>query len=146
VVVRNKPMKTLDEIDTTPTILKDETSVTFESIDLNPGDRAELVLCPMKAVRNSRLFMSSSNKDSTVNVEQVFHGRSAIFTQETLRFDSFRYGRKIPMTVSNSEPLKIIVINSSPLRTTVSASLASSEATSDTTYRLSGGQIAKDKE
>lgn len=139
-------MKNLDDTETTPTLLKDEVSVTFESIDLNPGERAELVLCPMKAVRGSRLFMSNSNKDSTVNVEQVFHGRAAIFTQETLRFDSFRYGRKISMTVSDSEPLKIVVVNSSPLRTTVSASLASSEEAPDTTYRLSGDQIAKDKE
>lgn len=139
-------MKTLDEIDTTPTILKDETSVTFESIDLNPGERAEIVLAPMTAVRDSRLFMSNSNKDSTVNIEQVLHGRAAIFLRETMLFESFRYGRKIPMTVSDSEPLKILVVNTSPLRTTVSASLASSEDAPDTTYRLSGDQIAKDKE
>jgi len=145
-VAVKKKMQNLDDVETTPTILKDETSVTFESIDLNPGERVEIVLAPMKAVRDSRLFMSNSNKDSVVNVEQVFHGRVAIFPRETMLFESFRYGRKVSMTVSDSEPLKIVVVNTSPLRTTVSASLASSEEKPDTTYRLSGGQIAKDKE
>lgn len=139
-------MKNLDEIDTTPTILKDETSVTFECIDLNPGERGEIILAPLKAVRDSRLFVSSSNRESTVNVEHVFHGRVPIFLRENMMFESFRYGRKIPMTVSDSEPLKIVIANTSPFKTTVNASLASSEEAPDTTYRLSGGEIAKDKE
>ena len=138
-------MKNQNDIDTAPVLMKENTQVTFESIDLPPGDKAELVLSPVRALRCPILFLSSTNKSSTIVVEQIFHGRSAIFEHENLTVEQLRFGKATGLTVTESEPIKIIVINASPFQTTVGASLVTNESVLDSTYRLSGDQIAQDE-
>ena len=139
-------MKNQDDIDTAPVVVRDDLRVTFESVELAPGDRTEIVLSPERPLRFPILFMSSSNKESTVTIEQVIHGRTAIWEREGVTLEQLRYGKATHLMVTESEPIKIIVINTSPCKTTVGASLVMNEQTQDTTYRLSGDQIAKDKE
>lgn len=137
-------MKDQNDIDTAPVLMKENTQVTFESIELPPGDRAELVLSPERALRCPILFLSSTNKDSTIVIEQIVHGRTAIFDRENITLEQLRFGKATGLTVTESEPIKIIVINTSPFKTTVGASLVTNESVQDTTYRLSGNQIAQD--
>lgn len=139
-------MKNQDEIDTAPVVARDDTRVTFESIDLAPGDKAELVLAPDRPIRNPILFMSNTVKESSVVVEQILHGRTAIFEREHLTIDQLRFGKPTYLMVTESEPIVIVVINNSPLRTTVGASLVTNQQTESTTYSLSGDQITQDKE
>jgi hypothetical protein len=139
-------MKNLDDIDTTPVVVKDDLHVTFESVDLAPGDRAEIVLSPERPLRSPILFMSNSEKGSTVTIEQIVHGRTTIFDREHLTIDQLRYGKPTGLTVTEDEPIKIIVVNVGSSRTTVGASLVINDKSKDTTYLLKGDQLAKDKE
>lgn len=139
-------MKIQDDIDTAPVIIRDDTKVTFESIELSPGDKAELILAPERPLRYPTLFMSNSVKESTIAIDQILHGRTAIFERENLTLDQLRYGKPTHLTITESEPIIIVVINTSPLRTTVGASLVTNQQSQETTYRLSSEQIAKDKE
>ena len=139
-------MKTQDDIDTAPVVVKDDLHVTFESVELAPGDRAEIVLAPERPLRCPILFMSNCEKTSTVTIEQIVHGCTAIFEREHVTIDQLRYGKPTHLTITEDEPIKVIVVNTSPLKTTVGASLVVNEQSQDTTYRLTGDQIAKDKE
>jgi len=139
-------MKNQDEIDTTPVVMKSDTRVTFESIELAPGDRAELVLSPERPLRNPILFMSSTVKNSVIVVEAILHGRTPIFDKEHITIEQLRFGRPTGLTITESEPIKIIVSNTSFVRTTVGASLVMNEQQSDSTYSLKGDQIAGDKD
>ena len=138
-------MPNQDEIDTAPVVMRDDTHVTFESIELSPGDRAELVLSPEKPVRSPVLFVSSTQKDSTVIVEQILHGRTAIFEREGLTLEKLRFGKKVDLTITAEEPIVVVVANPSPLKTTVGASLVTNEPEDDTTYRLTGENIPPDR-
>jgi hypothetical protein len=139
-------MKNQDEVDTAPVLFKDDTRVTFESIELSPGERAELVLIPDRPLRNPILFMSSTQKESDVAIEQVLHGHTAIFVREKLTLDQLRFGKAAGLTVTENEPIKIIVVNVGPFKTTVGASLVANTTSQDSTYRLSGDQLVKDQE
>jgi hypothetical protein len=144
-VVAESPMKNQDDIVTEPVVVKDDLNVTFESVELAPGDRAEIVLSPKQPLRCPTLFMSNTAKESTITIEQLYHGRTAIFANEHLTLEQLRFGKPTHITVTESEPIKIVIVNSSPLKTTVGASLVLN-AKPDTTYHLKGKQTAKDKE
>jgi hypothetical protein len=139
-------MKNQDEIDTAPVVMKDDTRVTFKSIELASGERAELVLSPERPLRCPILFMSSTKKDSTITVEQILHGRTVIFERENVTLDSLRFGKPTYLTITENEPIKIVVVNTSPFQTTIGASLVMNEQSQDSTYHLTGEQLAKDKE
>ena len=139
-------MKNQDEIDTAPVVVKDDLRVTFESVELAPGDRAEIVLAPERPLLSPILFMSTTQKESTVTVEQIVHGYTAIFEGENLTLDQLRFGKPTRLTITESEPIKIVIVNTSPFKTTIGASLVANDQSSDTTYRLKGDQIAKDKD
>ena len=139
-------MKNQDEIDTTPVVMKNDTRVTFESIELAPRDRAELVLSPERPLRSPILFMSSTVTNSVVVVEAILHGRTPIFDREHVTIEQLRFGRPTGLTITESEPIKIIVSNTSFVRTTVGASLVANEQQSDPTYSLKGDQIARDED
>ena len=112
-----------EDVDTVPIMLQDDSHVTFESIELSPGDRAEIVLSPETAFRCPVLFLSSSPKDSTITVEQVIHGRTAIFEKPPATLEQLRFGRPTGLTVTDSEPIKVIVTNTGSVKTTIGASL-----------------------
>jgi hypothetical protein len=85
----DEKMPRQEDIDTAPVIMKDDTHVTFESIELAPGDRAEIVLAPRRPVVAPVLFVSSTQKDSSIVIEQIVHGDRAesatqVFGGETL--------------------------------------------------------------
>ena len=139
-------MKNQDEIDTAPVVMRDDVKVTFESIELAPGERAELVLSPERPLRCPILFMSSTMKGSTITIEQIVHGHAAIFERENLSINQLRFGKATGLTITESEPIKIVIINTSPFKTTVGASLVMNEKSVDSTYSLTGDDIAQDKE
>jgi len=139
-------MPNQDDIDTAPVILRDDTNVTFESIELAPGDRAEIVLSPKRPVANAVLFVSSTQRDSAVVIEQVLHGGIAIFGEDRLTIEQLKYGKKIDFIVTESEPLAVVVSNPSPLKTTVGASLVTNEPESKTAYQLRDDEIVQDEE
>jgi hypothetical protein len=139
-------MKNQDEIDTTPVVMKNDTRVTFESIELGPGERAEIVLSPDRPLRCPILFMSTTVKHSVVVIEQVMHGRAQIFDKENVTIEQLRFGRPTGLTVTESEPIKIIVANTGTTKTTVGASLVMNEQQQDLTYRLKGDEVVQDKD
>lgn len=139
-------VKKQDEIDTAPVVMKDDTHVTFESIELLPGDRAELVLAPSRPVCRPVLFVSSTQKDSAVVIEQISHGRSAIFEGENLNIENMRFGKQTEFIVTPSEPIIVLVSNPSPLKTTVGASLVTNTPPPETTYRLKRAEIKGNEE
>jgi hypothetical protein len=138
-------MKNQDEIDTNPIVMKDSTKVEFESIDLAPGERAEIILAPKRPLRCPVLFMSSTVKNNQVVVEEVTHSRVPILVSRDQQLDSFRFGQKIDLLITESEPVKIVLVNNGTTRTLVGASLIANEQEQDTTYRLKGDEI-KNKE
>jgi hypothetical protein len=139
-------MKNQDDIDTAPVVMRGDTRVVFESIDLAPGDRAELVLSPDRPLLNPILFMSSTVKASVVVVEAILHGHMPIFDKEHVTIDQLRFGKATGLTITESEPIKIVVVNTSSARTTVGASLVMNEQQPDATYHLKGDNIVQDKE
>jgi hypothetical protein len=135
-----------DEIDTAPVIIKDNPRVTHESIDISPNERAEIILAPARAVRRPTLYMSNEFKSCQVIVEQITHGRSPIVSRENQEIDYFRFGMKLDVTVTDSEPVKIVIVNVGNRRTSIGAYLVAHEdPKNDTTYRLKGDEIAKNK-
>lgn len=154
----DEKMPRQEDIDTAPVIMKDDTHVTFESIELAPGDRAEIVLAPRRPVVAPVLFVSSTQKDSSIVIEQIVHGdRAESATQvfggetpgshgsQTLSLDSLRFGRQLDLIVTENEPIKILVANSGRFKTTVGASLVTNSPEPKTTYQLSGDKIVQDK-
>jgi hypothetical protein len=134
-------MKSQDDIDTAPIIVKGDANVEFESIDLGPGERAEIILAPERAMRSPALFMSNSDRECKVTIEQIIHGRSPIFTRGYQEIDSFRFGQPTNLTITTSEPIKIIVVNAGERKTVVGASLVTnSDPKVDTTYHLTSLQ------
>ena len=75
-------MENQDDEDTDPTLIRRATDITSESIEIEPGERAEIVLCPDRAMRSPILLMSSSYRNSRVIVEEVTHGRVPIFRED----------------------------------------------------------------
>jgi len=139
-------MKNQDEIDTNPIVMKDDTKVEFESIDLAPGERAEIILAPKRPLRSPTLFMSSTVKDNQVVVEEVTHSRVPILVSRDQQLDSFRFGHKVDLLITESEPIKIVLVNCGATRTLVGASLIANDQKQDTTYRLKGNEIEKKEE
>jgi hypothetical protein len=130
-----------DDIDTAPIILKDNPRVTHESIDLSPSERAEIVLSPHRAIRSPTLFMLNEGRQSQVIIEQVMHGR-ALIIQRDRQIEDFKFGHKLDVVVTDSEPIKIVLINVGSVKTTVGASLVTAnEQKINTTYRLKGSEI-----
>lgn len=121
-------MLPMDEIETTPILLHDATHVTFESIDLCPGDRAEIVLSPETALRCPVLFLSCTPNDSVITVEQIIHGRTAIFEKSPATLEQLRFGKTTDLTVTESEPIKVIVTNTGSIKSTISASLVANNS------------------
>lgn len=111
--------------DEDPERIRRDTDVTSESIEIEPNERVEIVLVPNRAMRSPILSMSSSCRDSKVLVEQIVHGRVPIF-REDREVENFRRGRLADITVTASEPIKIVIVNTSDKRTIVGASLAES--------------------
>jgi hypothetical protein len=118
-------MENQDDEDTDPTLIRRATDITSESIEIEPGERAEIVLCPDRAMRSPILLMSSSYRNSRIIVEEVTHGRVPIF-REDREVENFRRGRLTDLTVTANEPITIIVANTSNKRTTLGASLMES--------------------
>ena len=125
--------------------MKNDTKVEFESIDLAPGERAEIVLAPKRPIRSPMLFMSSTVKNNQVLVEEITHSRVPILVSRDQYLDSFRFGHKVDLLVTESEPIKIVLVNNGATRTLVGASLIANEQKEDTTYRLKGDEIEKEK-
>jgi hypothetical protein len=111
-------MKT-DEIDTVPTVLTDATSVEFGSIELDAGERGEIILAPSKPMRNPTLYVSNSGK---IAVESVLHGRVAI-TSKQWTAETLKMGRKLDVLVSKDEPVKVVVVGLGPGKSSVGVSL-----------------------
>jgi hypothetical protein len=121
-------MQPQDEVDTVPIVLNDATHVTFESIELSPGDRAEIVLSPETALRCPILFLSCTPKEGVIAVEQIIHGRTAIFEKPPTTLDQLRFGKPTGLTVTESEPIKVIVTNTGSVKTTIGASLVANNS------------------
>lgn len=137
-----KPVAVPDDVDTAKVLVKNMPFVTFESIVLSPGERGQILLIPDRPVRKPKLFMSNEDASGKIVVEQVFHGRVAITGENNQEAESYRYGRPLDVTVTESEPLKIVVVNCGANRTTVGASLVmNDEPKIDTTYRLKGEDL-----
>lgn len=111
-------MKT-DEIDTVPTVLTNATSVEFGSIELDIGERGEIVLAPSKPMRNPTLYMSCSGK---IEIENVLHGRAAINSKQWT-IETLKMGRKLDVLVNKDEPVKVVIVGLGPERSNVGASL-----------------------
>ena len=116
-----------ENIDTAPVVLWDNSRVvTFESIEVDPGERAEIILSPKVPLRRPVLFMSLSVQTGKLTIEEATHGRSPIFT-DNMSIDNFHFGRQIDAVVTSDEPIKIVMMNLDGHRNKVGASLVASE-------------------
>ena len=127
-------MKDEDRIDTAPVIMTDKTSVVFESLDLDPGERGEIVLQPDKPLYCPTLFVADRNKKGQVVIEAIFHGQTAIARLGQCPVEKYRFGQKLDVVVTRDAPIKIVIINNSRKPANVGASLVDTPA--DTTYHL----------
>lgn len=151
-------MRDEDEIDTPPIIIDDKTTVVFESLELGPGERGEIVLLPDRPLRcptlfvadqnkNKRivmlpnqspccptLFVADQNKNGRIVIESIFHGQTAIAHLGQCRVDMYRLGQKLDMIIAKNEPIKIVLINNSSKMANIGASLV--DTSEDSTYRL----------
>lgn len=127
-------MKDEDQIDTVPVIMTEKTSVVFESLDLEAGERGEIVLLPDKPLRCPTLFVADRNKKGQVVIEAIFHGQAAIARLGQCQVDMYRFGRQLDVVVSREEPIKLVLINSSHHAANIGASLV--DTPRDSTYHL----------
>jgi len=127
-------MKDEDLIDTAPVIMSDKTNVIFESLDLEPGERGEIVLQPNNPLRRPTLYMADQNKKGQIVVEAIFHGQTAIARLGQCRADMYRFGRRLDVMVTKDEPIKIVIINNSLKAASIGASLVDTPESS--TYHL----------
>ena len=114
-------MKDEDLIDTAPVIMDGKTTVIFKSLELKINERREIVLSPDKALRCPTLFMS--DRGSEILIEAVFHGRTEMRRLGKLPIIAFRFGRQLDVTVTEDEPIKIVITNNGPEPTSIGASL-----------------------
>lgn len=127
-------MRNEDEIDTAPVIMSDKTSVVFESLDLGPGERGEIVLVPDGPLRCPTLYVADQEKNGRIVIETIFHGQAAIGRLGQCQADMYRFGRRLDVMVTKSEPIKIVIINNGQKTATIGASLV--DAPEDSTYHL----------
>ena len=127
-------MRDEDQIDTAPVIMTDMTTVVFESLELGPGERGEIVLLPNKPLRFPTLFVADKVKRGLIIIEAIFHGQAAIARLGQCQADMYRFGRKLDVMVTKDEPIKIVVINNSQKPANIGASLV--DTPEDSTYHL----------
>ena len=116
-------MRDEDQIDTAPVIMTDKTSVVFESLELGPNERGEIVLAPARPLRRPALYMADRDKGGQIVVEAVFHGRTAIARLGQCQADMYRFGRRLDVVVTRDEPIKIVIINNGLTPANMGASL-----------------------
>ncbi len=130
-------MRSQDDIDTAPVIFRDGTRVAFQSIDAEPGERVELVIEPVAEMRDPILFVSLDPRDDQVVVEGIACGPITIVAQESSA-ENYRFGRRLDATVSQIEPIKILLSNRGRHCVKIGASLVLSEQESPGAYSKNG--------
>jgi hypothetical protein len=120
-------------IDTAPVIMDGKTTVIFESLELKINERGEIVLSPDKALRCPTLFMS--DQGSEILIESVFHGSTEMSRLGRLPIIAFRFGLQLDVTVTEDEPIKIVIINNGPEPTSIGASLVDTPEREESTKK-----------
>lgn len=129
------PLREEDKITTEPVIMTDRTDVEFGNIELGINEQGEIVLSPDKPMRRPTIYMSCQG--SEILVEDIFHGRTAITRQGHWPVELFRMGHQLDVTVTKDEPIKILIVNLGPERSSVGVSLVATPP-DDGKYSLKG--------
>ena len=116
-------MRDEDRIDTEPVIMTGRTAVVFESLDLEPGERGEIVLAPDRPFSRPTLFMADRDRKGRIVIEAIFHGKTAIGRLGQCQADMYRFGRRLDVVASRDEPVKIVIINNNTQPANMGASL-----------------------
>jgi hypothetical protein len=115
------PLVDEDKIATEPVIMTNRTDIEFGNIELGVNEQGEIVLSPDKPMRRPTIYMSCQG--SEILVEDIFHGRTALARQGHWPVELFKMGHQLDVTVTPDEPIKILVVNLGPERSSVGASL-----------------------
>jgi len=104
--------------------MPNDSTVVFESLELGPNERGEIVLAPSEPLRNPTLFASVRGGEG--QVEEIIHGRGSLCSGPW-GIETFKLGRPLPVTVTAEEPIKIIICNHGQESATFGASLVATK-------------------
>jgi hypothetical protein len=99
-------------------------AVVFDSLELGPDERGEIILSPSEPLRNPVLFASVRGGDG--QVEEIVHGRGSLCAGPW-GIEAFKLGRPLPVTVTAEEPIKIVICNHGQERAMFGASLVANK-------------------
>ena len=119
-------MRSQDDIDTAPVLPKEGSHVEYVTVELDPGERVEIVLGPAEPMREPLLILACPRGSDVVSVEQVAAGPFVI-EGTPCKIGTYRFGREIAERVTREAPLKILLFNGGPERTKIAASLVATE-------------------
>ncbi|HVN30865.1 MAG TPA: hypothetical protein VMT45_02665 [Thermoanaerobaculaceae bacterium] len=107
--------------DTPEVVTKDGTRAEYQDADVEPGERAEIVVEPASPMRDPTLYLSTDPRDAAirVEVETVYHGQVAVLSSHDTA-DRFRHGMRLHLTVTRTEPVRVVVSSDVPARVGVS--------------------------
>lgn len=108
--------------DDTPRVVpKDGTRAEYQDADVEPGERAEIVVEPASPMRDPTLYLSTDPEHAAirVEVETVYHGQVAVLTGRDTA-DRYRGGIKLHLTVTRTEPVRVLVSSDVAARVGVS--------------------------
>lgn len=115
---------TSDEDVTRPIVTPDKLRAVFGSVDLNPGERGEIVLAPEKPVRDPQVYLTELGCRDVV-VEEVLLGQRVLASSGRWPAEIFWRGQELGDFVATRDaPVKIVVRNTGAERITVGATLA----------------------
>lgn len=111
------------EDDTARIVIAERARSEYQDVRIEPGEQMELVICPSEPMQRPALSMVG---DGDVSVEQVAVGHFVVFTCPG-KVSDYRCGREVPETVSERDPLRILLHNRTDREVRIGASLISIE-------------------
>jgi hypothetical protein len=115
-------MDSQDDIDTAKVVIKENTRVEFQSVNVAPNARVELLIDVSVPMEGAMLYMSLDVIGADVVVEQMAVGQFVVVAGPVAASE-WRYGLVFRETVRPSEPLRILVVNRDSCEIKVGASL-----------------------
>jgi hypothetical protein len=119
-----------NDIDSEGKYTNESIKIVLESIEVAPGECAQLVLVPDVPMKTARLYMSPRN--TNVQIEGLYWDNiNLVPGQQPVQLDFFRFGLTMEVDVTPEKPIKIVFSNNDTNSVTVGASLVSAEGQED---------------
>jgi hypothetical protein len=100
------------------------TRAEYQDADVGPGERAEVVVDPSTPLRDPVLFLATDpgHAGPKIEVEAIYHGQVAVVCGRDTA-DQYRNGIKLHLTVTRTEPIRVVVSSDCQVPTRVGVSL-----------------------